>query len=225
MRIREEKHMTDSDKLALQKLFERRTVVDMKMIAKAVKANSRSSIVQLLYSFDYITSYNNNCGFYALKSAPKYDENGLWEFNGALFSARISLSETVVHFVEKSEAGYKYKEICDALKVDLRNLLPKLAKKGQIEQMEYEGDFLYVSLDKSIMEKQLQKRKELKLPEVPNGDLDPAKAIAAINAYLKHPDFSVSALAKNIPNIAVSRDELEMFFKVNKIEVEKKLLI
>jgi len=95
---------------------------------------------RILHREGYLTSYSHNARYYTLARIPRFDEQGLWAYQGIRFSKWGSLSKTVVGLVEQSPAGMTASELEKALHVpNLKPLLTRLAGQAQGEHCSFVG--------------------------------------------------------------------------------------
>ncbi|MFQ5771999.1 MAG: hypothetical protein ACE5HX_15800 [bacterium] len=115
------------------------------------------TIHRKLHALDYRSSYSHKGKYYTLNTIAHYDRNGLWEFNGIYFSKYDTLSKTIEHLVNTSEAGFFASELNSIVKVFVQNELLNLYKREKIQREQINREFLYLST--TIGEIQLHKRK------------------------------------------------------------------
>lgn len=145
----------DESTTALDLLFERERVVDIAVLFKTLGTDSRMSVFRRLSPLGYLSSYNHGGRYYTLRRIPLFDENGLWQYQGALFSSHGSLKETTWRLVDRSEAGWTHEELRDRLRVRVHNTLLELLREKRVrreEHMPHGGArplavFLYLSGD------------------------------------------------------------------------------
>jgi len=150
---------TDSDK-ALQKLFRRFNVVDMKALFKTLKTKSRMSVFRRLKEIGYLSSYTHTGRYYTLAHIPQFDSHGLWFHQSVGFSQCGTLKSTMVDLVDRSSAGYTHLELNHLLRIRTHNTLLNLVREGRVSRQRLEKTFLYVGVSPDKAALQVAKRHE-----------------------------------------------------------------
>jgi hypothetical protein len=145
---------------ALQQLFRRFSVVDIKTLAKILKTTSRMSIFRRLREIGYLSSYTNTGRYYTLAHIPQFDNYGLWFHDGIGFSRFGTLKETIVAIVEESAAGLTQLELSHILRVRVHNTLLSLVRQKRVSRERFEKVYLYVDSDPDRAALQITKRAE-----------------------------------------------------------------
>ena len=120
---------------------------------------SRPSTMRYFKEAGYYTSYNCAGEYYTLSTIPKFDENGLWKYEGAYFSIYGSLRDTATALVGKSECGYTHAELRELLGIRMYDTLLTLVNDGLINRTEISGEYVYVSCNQG--ETQIAERKSI----------------------------------------------------------------
>lgn len=145
-------------KSQLVRLFQRKRVMDMKTLVKALDGRSRRSIFRDLTSNGYLSSYTHTGRYYTLAQIPELDEHGLWFFQGVGFSKAGTLKSTVTELVHTSEAGRRHEELESLLRIRVHNTLLILVRDGSIGRERIEKAYLYVSGEKVRAAEQVERR-------------------------------------------------------------------
>ena len=76
---------------ALSRLFRRRPVADLDALFAVLDTQSRMSAFRRLSAIGYHSSYSHNGRYYTLHDLPRFDLEGLWQYDGIGFSRHGSL--------------------------------------------------------------------------------------------------------------------------------------
>jgi len=109
---------------------------------------------------EYMSSINQKRKFITLSTTPEYDENGLWEHRGAIFSKWGGIKETIVHLVNSSTMGLTPCQISSLLKTTVTPQLLDCLKERRMIRVRFGRNQVYFSSDKSISKLQIEKRKK-----------------------------------------------------------------
>jgi len=144
----------------LIRLFQRRRVVDMPAILRALPGRSRYRVYRDLKALAHLRSYNQAGRFFTLPDIPRFDPDGLWRYRGAFFSRFGTLKATVRHLVRTAVAGCTHRELQELLDVRVYNTLLDLLRHGEIARESFGRLFLYVHLDPEVRARQVARRQE-----------------------------------------------------------------
>ena len=114
-----------------------------------------------LQDYEYISSINQKRNFITLSTTPEYDENGLWEHRGAVFSKWGNVKETIVHLVNSSTMGLTPGQISNLLKTIVTPQLLDCLKEKRTIRVRFGRNQVYFSSDRSISKSQIEKRKRI----------------------------------------------------------------
>lgn len=98
-----------------------------------------------LADLDYVTSYNHNSRFYALRSVCRFDRNGIWRHKMASFARQDTLTALLVDIVDDSSSGLSSTELEAITGVSLAGVLQRLTKKGKLVRVRCEREYVYFS--------------------------------------------------------------------------------
>ncbi|OIO11946.1 MAG: hypothetical protein AUJ52_01275 [Elusimicrobia bacterium CG1_02_63_36] len=153
-------------KTALQKLFRRTPVVELRALYQALQTRSRMSVFRRMKEVGYLSSYTHTCRFYTLRSIPEFDAFGLWHYRDVGFSRAGTLKASVVDLVDSSSAGRTPRELHEILRVRVNNALLDLARACKIRrESSSEERSLYVSVDGERACEQLARRLDVSASE------------------------------------------------------------
>src|SRR5437868_7117848 len=99
----------------LESLLEKQKIATLEELKKALGTSSTMTVFRKLKPIGYQTSYSHRGKYYTLIRTPRFDDQGLWEVEGAGFSRYGNLLATSQHFVESADAGVTAVELEDVL--------------------------------------------------------------------------------------------------------------
>jgi len=130
-------------------------MVDLKA---ALPNPSDATIFRMLKSVGYCTSYSHRGRYYALEKMADFDEQGLWCCRSVFFAKAGTLVATAESFVAESSAGYYADELEGVLHVNVKDVLPNLARQGRLARKKMSGRYLYCASKASIKKRQIAAR-------------------------------------------------------------------
>jgi hypothetical protein len=134
--------------------LKRRKIATLDEISQALDRASERTVFRKLSQLEYISSYSHRGKFYTLKSIAQFTREGLWSLRSVWFSSFGNLLETAVAWVHRSKQGYSAAELTDALHVETKHALRRLAKHSRIKR-EVVGDrYVYFSVDDALAKQQ-----------------------------------------------------------------------
>ena len=207
----------EQSRVALRKVFRQRRIVDLPVLFKALQTDAPMSVYRRLSPLGYISSYSHNGRFYTLDDIPKFDSNGLWQYQGVFFSRHGTLMSTTVHLVESAEAGRTHKELVDALRVRVHNTLLDLVKGKRIGRELLDGLFLYVSAERERAAAQVSRRRQKPAAVVQAAVLSGQSLEIAVLLEVIHGARLIPEPAQVVERLAgkgvgVGRDQVEAIF-------------
>jgi hypothetical protein len=150
-----------------------------------------------LKSWGALTSYNRNGRYYALPDVARFDENGLWKYEGVFFSRYGTLKETVRHLVRNSRAGLDARRIAKLVGLPARSFMAQLKKIPGLRREKHERRFMYYSDEEDVYRNQRTQRiqeSEKKPAELPSD----TEAIFILVDRIKHPDSTLEQCAQRL---------------------------
>ena len=135
--------------------LDRKKIATMADLKTALNTNVTMTIFRKLNKLSYYTSYSDKGKYYALAKHIKFDAQGLWGYQGVLFSKYGTLQSTTKVFVEKSEAGYSVNELSEILHVAVKKPLLTLYRNHQLYRDKISGIYIYFSNNKPIRQQQI----------------------------------------------------------------------
>ena len=153
----------------IRRLLQSNTVMPLKQLRHELGDRHRSSLFRDLKKLDLVTSYTHAGQYHALKSAARFDADGLWFFDQAGFAKHGTLKNTLIQIISNAQAGMTQKELKSLLRIKVQNALTHLVQSNAVErQLLPTSIYVYLSVEKQKAEDQLQRRLAIhhKAPEV-----------------------------------------------------------
>lgn len=142
------------------------------------------------------TSVNCNGRYYTLPDVPRFDQNGLWRYQEALFSRHGNLKETVRALVGASPAGLTAAQIGAILGVDARAFLSHFRGDAGLSQLREGRRDVWLSGDAAVRGRQLEARR---CSPVPAENLpSDAEAVRILVEVVRHPRDDVDHIAGHL---------------------------
>jgi hypothetical protein len=196
----------------LESFFRHRPVARLDELRRALRVSGRT-VFRILGRMGYLSSYSHAGKYYTLAQTPSFDPDGLWAYSGVLFSRHRTLRNTIVHLVNKAQAGHTHAELQDRLRLRVHDTLHDLVAAREIGRAEIERLYLYVNAEPAAAEAQIAGRQRLIAePPLRPGPLpDPAVVIEVLLAVIHSPKPDVAALAAlmRAQGKAISREQVE----------------
>ena len=226
------KNLTVKETAVIEKMRESKVTTKKKLCKQL--GTSHMTVVRALKKFGYYTSYNRNASFYTLQDTPDFDENGLWTYKDIHFSTFLTLENTIVHLIEKSEAGLTAKEIEGFLKTNVKNLLSRLISKKRLNRCNQGRYAVYLSKDRKLKSKQeacrkkqhdeskaalsSEKQKIKRLPE----NMDALTVIGILIHMIEFPSASTASISLSLQRRGVSVNAEQVRNVIRFYALEKK---
>ncbi len=212
-----------TEKELVQGLVEKNKMFSIDALIKGLGCSHRTA-QRKLASLDVYTSYNSNGKYYTLPGIPKFDDNGLWGFNGVRFSKYGNLKSTVIRLVNDSAFGFQYGDLCEMLGIPPNSLRTYFKKIPELKHDKC-GRFSYLfSKDKLLYQKQKEYRgvylsrgtKVLRL------ELD---EVVILVDRIKYPDSTIKECAQRLSGQGRDIDEDMVYRLLSYHDLLKKLRI
>jgi hypothetical protein len=178
--------------IAAVKKFQRLKVLTIEHLAGLIESSVITARRQLKKWRAY-TSFNMNGRYYTLPGIPRFDENGIWEYQRILFSKYGTLAQTICQLIGRSKGGMSAKQIAQVVEVASNSsVFSRLHSVPGIRRERYQGRFVYFSDERYEEQKAaLCRAKQASLPS-------DAEAVMILVQYIKHPQSSVEELAERV---------------------------
>lgn len=210
----------------LDSFIKRRRVVEMKDLFEVIQSTSRMTVFRHLSGIDYQCSFSHAGRYYTHKDIPRFNMDGLWFYDNIGFSQNGSLKKTVTFFVHNSEVGRFHSDLERQLRVRVHNVLLDLVKSGVIDRVKYEGQYLYLSTDKTQHKKQIEQRDRLatqvkRVPVVISEPMVIEILAEIIRQSNRHPRADQVASALAIRGLPIAKNDVAAVF--DHYDIEKKI--
>jgi len=139
----------------IKKQFKNSKILEIKELSKSLNY-SVSSMRKYLKSMGYYRSISDNGKFYTLKTIPNFNQAGLWEEAGKIFSNNGNLHETIIFFIEESKQGLSSKELSKILGLSCTVTLNKMKQKQLIGSLTSKGKQIYISNNSDVSSNQIK---------------------------------------------------------------------
>lgn len=148
------------DGSVLESFLERHKIGTLEELKEALGTSSTMTVFRKLKPLGYQTSYSHRGKYYTLSRTPRFNEQGLWEYDSVWFSRYGHLLDTSEHFVEVADAGVTTVELQDLLHVEVQEPLLHLYRAKRIEREKIDNLYVYLSADVGQRRRQLLRRRE-----------------------------------------------------------------
>jgi hypothetical protein len=142
----------------LRRFLRHRKIATMADMKDALNTSSDATVFRMLKSVDYCTSYSHRRRYYALEKMVDFDEQGIWCYRSVFFSKSGTLVATAESFVAQSLAGFYADELECILHVNVKDVLPYLARQGRVVRVKISGRYLYCASKASAKKRQISAR-------------------------------------------------------------------
>lgn len=206
--------------------IKKRKIVKIKDLIETINC-SVWTLFNKLKRCEYNTSINLNRQYITLKDIPTFDPNGLWKYQGVIFSRWGNVEKSIIQIVNKSPMGLSTCELHNIFQMRTHNQLHRLVKKQKLTRVRSGRNQLFFSIDKKIQKHQKEKREEtLERPIVKESTrpkyITNKIIIAVLVVVIKHhetsPEKIISIMASE--GTKVSKRAIRWIF--DKYEIEKK---
>jgi hypothetical protein len=145
---------------ALQSFLQSRKISTLEELKKALGSSSTMTVFRKLKPLGYQTSYSHRGKYYTLAGTPRFDQQGLWDYDGVWFSRHGNLLSTSQRFVDAAEAGLTATELQHMLHVEVKEPLLQLYRQERIERKKIEDLYVYLARDPGQQRSQRLRRED-----------------------------------------------------------------
>jgi hypothetical protein len=132
----------------IHQLLLKNTIMSLKQLRSELQDRARSSLFRDLKKLDLISSYTHTGQYHALRRLAKFDEDGLWFFQGVGFSRYGTLKRSLVHVITHSPAGMTHREMRKLFRVEVQKPLTDLVSSNTVaRQLLASRIHVYLSAD------------------------------------------------------------------------------
>lgn len=184
---------------------------------------SKGTIWRKLDGTGYLTSFNRNGSVLTLPDIPEWDERGLWEYQGVHFSRWGNLSETIVHLIENSDAGFRAQELKQHLHDNIHHHLSSCVEKGRLYREGARKSAVYYSTDSRKRRVQMKRRgSELRTRVGRPPGLTKGTIIEVLVLAIRHRATSVEKLMRLVRSEGLNVSERGVRWIITEYEIKKK---
>ena len=148
------------DANAVELFLQKRRIATLEELKEVLGGSSTMTVFRKLKPLGYQTSYSHRGKYYTLTGTPRFDEQGLWDYDGVWFSRHGNLLATSQRFVETADAGLTAAELQHMLHVEVKEPLLQLYRARQIEREKIEDLYVYLARDRGQKRSQRLRRQD-----------------------------------------------------------------
>ena len=170
---------------------------------------------RFLGEIGYYSSFTHNGKWYTLHSVPQFGRDGLWFYEAIGFSRVGSLTDTLVHLVERSPAGMTAEQLGEKLRCRCHSVLVRLCRNDKLERRKQGRSHVYLAADPSTQAGQLEVlvRQDLSPEQLPA-----EIAVFILAEFIRCPNLGFEQLAETIERkkgIALKAAQIEALFALH----------
>jgi len=162
---------------ALYTCLNRQRVATFEEISENLGDPSRATVFRLFDQSEVLSSYSHRGKYYTLRSIPRFDAQGLWEYDTVQFSRFGNLLQTLKTFVERSECGCSARQLQDQLGVETKHALVRLVRREEVQRIRLHATYVYFSAN-AVQSREQQKARRQQQAELPSALLGPKARLA-----------------------------------------------
>jgi hypothetical protein len=196
----------------LKAMFHREKILDLIIIGSCFPERSRTSLVRDLCKVCAISSYNHCGRHYTLEEIADFNDNGIWQYKDALFSARGNLKSTIQGIVDESRGGMTHGELRAVLHLRTHDIVRVMASDNQIARESVHGAYVYVSADADVGRAQIAARIAQPLRGVPARE-DPMFIIEVLSYAVQHPRATAADVRSHFEGTGVPQCEIDSVYE------------
>ena len=138
--------------------LQRRKIATLGDLGEAMGSASERTVFRNLSRLEYLSSYSHRGKFYTLRSIAGFSSEGLWSVRSVWFSRFGTLLDTVVAWVQRSDAGYDAAELTRALHVETKHALTRTLRQGRLRRDVIGNRYVYFADDDTTAHQQRKRR-------------------------------------------------------------------
>jgi hypothetical protein len=167
-------------------------------------SKSRITVLRVLKSYGYFSSFNFNSSYFTLKDIPDFDKDGLWFHGEVGFSRYGTLTQSIKSLIDHSEKGYTVVELQKLLGTKVHNQLSSLCRKRMLTRFYVGRNCVYTSVEPDLQasqeanrKEQIKKAKAITTIQFPQG-LEALTVIRLLVEMIQEPDATVASLSQRL---------------------------
>ncbi len=181
----------------LFKVFKKQKILTMRILLEILLCSERT-IQRRLKQWSAYTSYNKNGRYYTLPDIPRFNQYGIWKYNGVFFSKYGNLKNTVITVVKQSKSGLSAHELSEITGLSSYAFLSHFKSVPDIKREKQKGVYIYFSSDTGVFIKQKQERESIIQMAAPLDLPSDSAAIGILVELIKNPTDNIDKLARRI---------------------------
>ena len=167
----------------LREAFHRHRVLTLPDMMDVVGTSAKMTVVRRLRELDYRSSYSHAGSYYTLTEVGRWNDHGLWVWEGIRFSLHGTLLVTLQYLIDNAPAGSFAEELETELGVRVHNALATLHQRGRVQRHQIGGAFLYLSTGSG--ERQLRRRLRIVEKQEAQGATHPQEEAPGLDETLQ----------------------------------------
>lgn len=183
----------------VQLVIRKKKVITLQFLTEMLNCSIRT-VRRRLKQWDAQSSYNHNGRYYTLPGIPRFNEYGIWRYQGVFFSRYGNLSDTITHLVHHCTSGLSVVELCDILGLSPGSFRTFFDKLPSIQRNKIGNRFFYFSTDEAMSDVQINERRKneiLSFSQLPND----ADAVLILVDRIRYPDSTVEDCVRRLQKI------------------------
>ncbi len=178
-------------------VFQSEKILTSVTLAKLLDSSERTAR-RRLKEWQAYRSYNMNGRYYVLPYIAKFDSSGIWKWKDVLFSRHGNLKDTLLSFLDNSDAGLSASQLSDVLNLPAYSFLSQCHKDWNVSREKYQGIYLYFSNKPHIFEKQRDERANIIHSHAGEQIPSDRDALLILAECIKHPADSPEQLVRRV---------------------------
>lgn len=165
----------------LRAYLEQRVIASFEQIRQKLGKPARATVFRLFEKAEVLSSYSHRGKYYTLRSIPRFNRQGLWEYDTVRFSRLGNLLQTLKVLVEQSPCGWNAQELQKQLGVETKHALVQLVRRKQVQRMRQDGVYAYFSAD-VVQSREQQETRRQQQADLPTALVGPKARLAVEEA-------------------------------------------
>jgi len=175
----------------------------------------------------YYTSINFNRQYITLKDIPEFDVNGIWKYQGVLFSKWGNVEKTIIGIINMSPTGCSVNELANIFNMRIHNQLHRCVKAVRLVRVRYGRNQIYLSIDDKLQKKQKEEyerisKKQLIEPSMKPSYITNKIIIDILVAVIKYHTTTSEKIISILESEGTKVSERAIKWIFDKYEIEKK---
>jgi len=151
------------------------------------------SVRRFLVQTGYYSSFTHNGGWYTLHSIPRFGKDSLWFYDDIGFSKIGSLTNTLIHLVQRSPSGMTAEQLGEKLRCRCHSVLVQLCRQRRLQRQKTGRSHVYLAVDPETADIQRQS-----LQVSPAVQLPAEIALLILAEFIRNPQSDFTDLSKTI---------------------------